>query len=256
MTDIIRPFAGFDYVSKENPSISTNPAVIGKTWVNVTTGEIFVCTDATAGANVWVGQLGSVVNQLPRSGLLLEYLSCTGMAILDSSGNTRDIVTSSFVKGSAPIGDGFISDGSTSEAVIPIDLSAISEWAVSFWFFVDEARSYHRFLEVGDWTSTSAMLWFASASTIYLGLGGSTASIESSYAGQWVHVVTNYDGETGTMILNNDESASLGYTETPDSTMTLGSDEESYDGKIAGLRIYNRVLSGAEIAELYQEVVA
>ena len=37
-----------------DPTISTNPSGgVGTLWVNKTSGEMYVCTDATAGANVW-----------------------------------------------------------------------------------------------------------------------------------------------------------------------------------------------------------
>ena len=37
-----------------DPLISTNPSAVGAAWLNTTTGELFCCTDATAGSNVWV----------------------------------------------------------------------------------------------------------------------------------------------------------------------------------------------------------
>ena len=40
--------------SASDPTISTNPSGgVGTEWVNHTTGKQFICTDATAGANVW-----------------------------------------------------------------------------------------------------------------------------------------------------------------------------------------------------------
>ena len=37
-----------------DPLISTNPSAVGAAWLNTTTGNLFCCTDATAGANVWI----------------------------------------------------------------------------------------------------------------------------------------------------------------------------------------------------------
>ena len=37
-----------------DPLISTNPSAVGAAYLNTTTGELFCCTDATAGSNVWV----------------------------------------------------------------------------------------------------------------------------------------------------------------------------------------------------------
>ena len=40
--------------SASDPTVSTNPSGgVGTEWVNHTTGKQFICTDATAGANVW-----------------------------------------------------------------------------------------------------------------------------------------------------------------------------------------------------------
>ena len=40
--------------SASDPTISTNPSGgVGTEWVNTTNGEIYICTDATAGENVW-----------------------------------------------------------------------------------------------------------------------------------------------------------------------------------------------------------
>ena len=37
-----------------DPTISTNPSGVGIVYENTTSGQMFICTDATAGANVWV----------------------------------------------------------------------------------------------------------------------------------------------------------------------------------------------------------
>ena len=40
--------------SASDPTVSTNPSGgVGTEWVNHTTGKQYICTDATAGANVW-----------------------------------------------------------------------------------------------------------------------------------------------------------------------------------------------------------
>ena len=47
---------GIESVTKNasDPTISTNPSGgVGTLWANTTSGEMFACTDATAGANVW-----------------------------------------------------------------------------------------------------------------------------------------------------------------------------------------------------------
>jgi hypothetical protein len=40
--------------SASDPAIATNPSGgVGTIWANTTSGEVYCCTDATAGANVW-----------------------------------------------------------------------------------------------------------------------------------------------------------------------------------------------------------
>jgi hypothetical protein len=48
---------GLSSVTKNasDPIITTNPSGgVGSVWQNTTSGEMFICTDATAGANVWI----------------------------------------------------------------------------------------------------------------------------------------------------------------------------------------------------------
>ena len=40
--------------ASSDPAINTNPAAVGHTWLNKTSGEMFICIDATAGANTWI----------------------------------------------------------------------------------------------------------------------------------------------------------------------------------------------------------
>ena len=47
--------------SSSDPTVSTNPSSVGTRIINTTSGEVFVCTDITAGENVWKGQLCTTV---------------------------------------------------------------------------------------------------------------------------------------------------------------------------------------------------
>ena len=40
-------------LSSGDPTTSTNPSSLGAMFVNTTSGETYVCTDITAGSNVW-----------------------------------------------------------------------------------------------------------------------------------------------------------------------------------------------------------
>ena len=39
--------------SASDPAVSTNPSSVGTMFVNTTSGEVYIATDITAGANVW-----------------------------------------------------------------------------------------------------------------------------------------------------------------------------------------------------------
>jgi hypothetical protein len=54
--------------SASDPTITTNPSTgTGTLWANTTSGEMFACTDATAGANVWtnIGEGTGDINPPP-----------------------------------------------------------------------------------------------------------------------------------------------------------------------------------------------
>lgn len=51
----------FDYEDVVDPAVTVNPPTIPVTWANTGSGELFICTDNTPDANVWVGQLGTTV---------------------------------------------------------------------------------------------------------------------------------------------------------------------------------------------------
>ena len=54
--------------STSDPTISTNPSGgVGSLWYNKTSGEMYVCTDATAGANVWTNVGAGSGNIVPYS---------------------------------------------------------------------------------------------------------------------------------------------------------------------------------------------
>jgi len=61
--------------SASDPLISTNPSAVGAAWLNTTTGNLFCCTDKTAGANVWinVGSGSGDVKKLPLLGTVAGF---------------------------------------------------------------------------------------------------------------------------------------------------------------------------------------
>ena len=77
--------------SASDPTISTNPSSgVGAEWINSTSGKQFICTDATAGANVWTCSGGGSGNVQPYwyQGSAYGYV-CGGYE-WPAPGNRRD----------------------------------------------------------------------------------------------------------------------------------------------------------------------
>jgi len=55
-----------------DPTLSTNPSGVGIKYKNTTDGEIFICTDATAGANVWTNVGAGTGDVAP-----FHFVNCT-----------------------------------------------------------------------------------------------------------------------------------------------------------------------------------
>ena len=67
--------------SASDPTISTNPSGgVGTEWHNTTSGEVYICTDATAGANVWTNVGAGTDNIQPwlYGGTQYGYSHCGG----------------------------------------------------------------------------------------------------------------------------------------------------------------------------------
>ena len=62
-----------------DPAIDTNPAGgVGTLWYNKTGGEMYVCTDATAGSNVWTNVGAGSGNIVPWFYAGTQYGYCAG----------------------------------------------------------------------------------------------------------------------------------------------------------------------------------
>ena len=72
-----------------DPAIDTNPAAgVGAVWLNTSSGEMFVCTDATTDANVWTNVGGGVDGVAPAS-----WYGNTGIVQGGSTANNNHYVT-------------------------------------------------------------------------------------------------------------------------------------------------------------------
>ncbi len=67
LTRITNVVESVDTISTNNPAANSNPSGgVGHTWLNKTSGQMYICTDATAGANVWIN-IGDGTGQIPNT---------------------------------------------------------------------------------------------------------------------------------------------------------------------------------------------
>ena len=77
------------YVSSSNPATNTNPT-LGALWLNSTTGQTFVCKDATTNSNVWANVGEQPVNWVPP-----QYPAASGGTVSTHGNFKRHVFTSS-----------------------------------------------------------------------------------------------------------------------------------------------------------------
>ena len=68
-------------ISTSDPATNTNPSATGHIWVNKTSGETYVCTDATSNGNIWTNVGGG-------SGNIAPFVVATGGTVT-TSGNYK-----------------------------------------------------------------------------------------------------------------------------------------------------------------------
>ena len=103
LTGIPSPFTA----SASDPTISTNPSGgVGTLWTNTSSGEVYCCTDATAGANVWTNVgIGSV--DIPSSWTMpgTQYGYVSGGTGTGGHKNIIDRFTFTSISNATDVGD-------------------------------------------------------------------------------------------------------------------------------------------------------
>ena len=95
---------GIDTTSSSDPTLTTNPATgVGTMWANSVSGTIFICTDITTDANVWVN-VGQGENDIYKhQGTISGY--CAGGATSGPSSVVIDKFTFTSDQGATGVGD-------------------------------------------------------------------------------------------------------------------------------------------------------
>ena len=132
----IYPADRYDYVSLEDPSIDINPSVPYATWLNATTGEVFVCISNTVDENMWKGQAGSIVSPVPTDSLVAHFLmdSIAGSVMSNEVPSGTDGSISGVTLGTGIDNGSFLFNGTSSYAsVTDLAISTGNAYSLSFW---------------------------------------------------------------------------------------------------------------------------
>jgi len=130
--------------SASDPAIDTNPAGgVGTVWLRITTGEMYCCTDATAGANIWVN-IGDGTGGIPpistvatggvitnSGGYTIHTFSSSGVFEVTSLGS-NDTVEYLIIAGGGSGASGFYSGGGGSGGYLTSTLSvAVQSYSIT-----------------------------------------------------------------------------------------------------------------------------
>lgn len=213
------------------------------------------------------GGTGGTSN-IPTTGLIAEWLMEENSGNrLDTSSNSNDLIPSGAIASTAGIvGNAILLDGTQNlSATLTYDFS--QDFSVSMWVKITDA-DYRIFISQAQ-VSTSSRTFFLdwNIDRFRFGVGGGVVNflnVESSVfaTGQYHHLVGTHDAANKTLSFYIDDSAPIvaSYTETMvASTVPIvvgGWAEDSLyipNGEIDQVRIYDRVLTAAEITALSGE---
>src|SRR3989344_947475 len=199
------------------------------------------------------------------SGLLAYYtfdgadVYENGAVVADKSGNGNNGAVTGARVGPGKIGQALHFDGINDLVNTGSDFIGTSALTISVWVYRENAAGTQRI--VGNnrtilSTNTTGRILFISDGSTTISSGNNCAD-----AGKWTHVVVT---RTSSGVANfYCSSAQYGTADQASGTPTAGTENvflgnrgscaEPWDGPLDEIRIYNRVLSAAEIKELYNQ---
>lgn len=258
----------FDYVNKGNPTIDVNPRRLYATWFNLTSGELFICTDISTGVNIWVGQLGKTVSTFDPAGTG-ALVSCYFFNdnLLDSLG-VNDGIEVGTLGYSGVSKEGKSLTGFTSSNYMNTGCHVAGHKAVSMWIWVSSTASDpHAF---GNYSNGSDGFSIGIKNGNWHGVvpGYAWSSSDTGVSvllNQWNHIVlnSNYTIGNGEIFLNGSSIKIIVGSPTTENTYNFYVGGINYTGtavynQLTGgivdvLRIYDRELSQTEVTKLFTE---
>jgi hypothetical protein len=178
----------------------------------------------------------------------------------DSSGNNRTLTNNGNVSfASGKIGNAAVFDSSNYLYNSNNPLVGANSFTISCWLKTLASGGYEAYGAVFIGFSDTATLWLDGTGHIVLDAtsgGSARLQTEGTYNdGQWHHIVGKYDGSAAKVFVDNVEIGSLETSVLPNwkSNFSIGGEDGFWktDKEIDAVGIWNRALSDAEVAELY-----
>jgi len=240
-----------------DPSISENQP-LGTEWKNTTTGELFVCTDNTENKNVWVGQLGTVVEPTTTNKVdIFGDNSCVALYQLDGDFSDTGGLYNANNKGNPTFVDGkfnkaaYIADNNKRT----FDVTNLPDVkSLSIWLYKDSSKSAtdgnNYVLDTrGNYGGSSFFIFSTNGSFRYSlsythltkrVANGDTSNTDPSSAptDKWVHFYIEFEKAINGIIFGSSYVNSSSYL---------------FGGMLDQIRLFNRSLTDDEIVQLYKE---
>lgn len=265
MSEIILPQSSYTYVYSGDPTITTNPELIGASWLNITTGNVFHCMDNTVDANVWRGKYW--IEPMPTDPYYLQGPYSGGQAT-DISGNARHITVASggAYSKTAPNGDtlyGCTLAGANQTTGMGSKTFS-GGFTVSFWYLQTSTfTDLERWFAIHTWASAGAMLLYTLNGTQFQFGTALDSDYQPPASGQvskvWLtHVclsraetLTTYDCYINGKLI----AQGTGRTTTALSgIVTIGDSANGPEGYMLDLNIYDKALTAAEVKALFHKL--
>ena len=263
-------------ISSSDPDSDTNPSAVGHFWINSSSGEAFICSDATTDTNIWYnigegsGGVGATSNLALSSGLIANYdyesdTSSSSWTNLDGTGPTA----SSWGNiGTSTVG-GISGFGATNGG---FDIAGGSWWSSTS--FTIQAWMHLRGYNSGNTGIVSQhsnsgrhnWMWNSTSDRFHMnGCKGSTYAGNSGGTGTWRMLTLRYDdGYTYTTddhLYTATSHSGSGDMCTSSTNISIGARDdhvEPADFVVRKVVFYNRALNDGEVTQnwnLYKSYV-
>jgi hypothetical protein len=221
---------------------------------------IYPSVDITLNGTTFSGSLTEITTT-SGDGLIQEFLF-EGDGTQDTSGYNNDLTLSTAVMtGGLVYGSQAIDFGPAGEANASLGLSGTATHSISAWLKMPDTLPGSR---IGCFTlgpqNTGGHHWLLDPSgSMNMGIWSvnSVAVHLSAYLGEWVHVVSTYNGSDYYAYVNGGLAGSFSNSSMNlNGTTILGEGvpaEGSWTGLITNFRVFNKVLSNSEIQDLRNE---